>query len=66
MSILIKSGKQYYEIPASELKKYRITRKQFEKGRKVLAAELAGQSSDCDLVDLTTCCTSKKSLWASC
>ncbi|MBI5394968.1 MAG: hypothetical protein HZA91_06680 [Verrucomicrobia bacterium] len=55
MSILIKSKNTYYEIPATVLKKYKITKKQFEKGSKKAPADVAGQI-----------CMSKKSLWASC
>jgi len=66
MSVLIKSGTRYYEIPEGALDKFRITKKQFEENRKGLSAETADQYSDCSLVDLRTCCVSKKSLGASC
>jgi hypothetical protein len=66
MSILIKAGKSFYEIPAAQLKKFKITKKQYEKAAKNLSAEVAGQCNDCNLVDLRTCCMDKKSLWASC
>jgi len=66
MAIVIKSGKDYYEVPADVLKKCKITKKQFDKACKAAGAEVAGQCDDCNLVDLRTCCMSKKSLWASC
>jgi hypothetical protein len=66
MSILMKSGDKYYEIPETELKKFKITKRQFDKSQKQSASEVAGQSSDCSLVDLRSCCMSKKSLYASC
>jgi hypothetical protein len=66
MAILIKSAKEYYEIPDEVLKKCKITKEQFEKGREKLSADVEGQCSDCTLVDLRTCCMDKLSLWASC
>jgi hypothetical protein len=66
MSILIKAGKQCYEIPTDQLKKFKVTKKQLMKKQKKLSADVAGQCWDCNLVDLSTCCMSKKSLWASC
>jgi hypothetical protein len=55
-----------YEIPETELKKHKITKRQFVKSQKQSSSEVAGKSLDCSLVDLRGCCTSKKSLWASC
>ena len=67
MAILIKSKKNYYEISDTLLKKCKITKKQFEKGMKKKSADVAGQSwDDCSLVDLSSCCMSKASYWASC
>lgn len=71
MSILIKSEKVYYEIPNDVLEKCKISKEQFEKGLSELSADVARQKriswdSDCTLVDLTSCCMTKQSLWASC
>jgi hypothetical protein len=66
MSILVKSGEGYFEIPADVLEKCKISKEQFEKGRKKMAGDVEGQASDCNLVNLSTCCMSKSSLWASC
>lgn len=67
MSILIKSGKNYYEIPANVLKKCKITKAKFEKGKKKMStkksADVTGQS---DVYIGASCCLDKKSLWASC
>ncbi len=65
MSILIKSGKKYYAIPTSVLKKCKISKAKFEKANKKKSAEVAGQSCDY-VVDLTTCCMDKRSYFASC
>ncbi len=66
MSVVIKSGKAYYEIPADVLKKCKITKKQFDRACKAAGTEVAGQSDDCNLVSWPSCCIGKKSLWASC
>jgi hypothetical protein len=66
MSILIKSGDKYYQIPEAELKKFKITKREFDKSQQQTSSDVAGQSSDCSLVDLRGCCMSKKSLYASC
>ncbi len=67
MSILIKAGKDYYEIPANILKECKISKAKFEKGNKKKSADVAGQCWEpCNLVDLSTCCMDKRSLWASC
>jgi len=67
MSILIKSGKNYYAIPTNVLKKCKISKAKFEKGGKKKSADVAGQCwEDCSLVDLTTCCMDKRSYFASC
>ena len=67
MSILIKSGKKYYAIPANVLNKCKISKAQYDKIGKKKSADVAGQCwDDCSLVDLSSCCMDKKSLWASC
>ena len=70
MSILVKKGEKYYEIPDKVLAKCKITKKAFLKCAEGMSGEVAGQGinwdGDCSLVDLRTCCMSKKSLWASC
>jgi hypothetical protein len=64
MSILIKSDKAYYEVPEAVVKKYKITKKQFEKSRKKASAEVAGQDGAVYLGCCTKC--SYASYWASC
>jgi hypothetical protein len=66
MSILISAGKNYYLIPDDVLKTCKVTKKEFQKAAGEVEADVAGQSSDCNLVDLRSCCMSKKSYWASC
>ena len=44
MSILIKSGDKFFEIPDDVLEKCKITKEQFEKGCKEVSADVAGQS----------------------
>ncbi len=59
MSILIKSGEEYYEIPAHMLEKCRISKDRFDQGRKTTASDVATQSDvpgsggGCNLVDLS-------------
>ena len=46
MSILIKSGDKFFEIPNDVLEKYKVTKEQFEKGCKEVSADVAGQCED--------------------
>ena len=68
MAILLKSGEEYFELSDEVLKKSKITKEQYEKAREKGSGDVAGQSWDsiCSLVDLSTCCWSKQSYWASC
>ena len=66
MPILIKSEEEYYEIPDKVLKKCKVSKEQFEKGREKMAADVEGQCGDCSLVDLRPCDCNFKSYWASC
>ena len=59
MSILIKSGEEYYEVPADVLDQCKISKEQFDEGRVKVSSEVATRSyvprsgRDCNLVDLS-------------
>jgi hypothetical protein len=61
MSILIKTGEEYYEIPADVLEQYKISKEQFEEDRQKMSNDVAVQASvpkpvgGCNLVDLLAC-----------
>jgi hypothetical protein len=69
MSILIKSEEGFYEIPADVLKKYKISKEQFEKGLQKMSPDVEGQMPlvpTCPSYGECKLCMDKKSLWASC
>lgn len=59
MSILIKHGDKYYEIPDDVLAKSGLTRDQFEKRVETLSGALAehqaAQRDQCNFLDLSVC-----------
>ena len=59
MSILIKQGDEYYEIPDNVLAKSKVTKADFEKGLREMAANVADQTGGwkdyCNFIDLSAC-----------
>jgi len=68
MSILIKSGDKFYEIPNDVLEKHEITKEQFENGCKEISADVAGQSEGNKPTDDVSgqICIDKPTYGASC
>ena len=64
MSVLLKSGENYFEIPNDVLEQYKITKEQFEEASKEVSADVADQIEDSDVSGQI--CTDKPTYGASC
>jgi hypothetical protein len=64
MSVLLKSGEKYFEIPNDVLGQYKITKEQFEEGSKEATADVADQIEDNDVSGQI--CIDKPTYGASC